>query len=199
MNEPFVLVLYYSRHGATYEMARIIAQGIEQVEGIAAKVKTVPPVSTDPIAPLTEPETGPGFVTKQDLMDCSGIVLGSPTRFGNMAAPLKYFLDSTSDIWLSGGLINKPAGAFTSSSSMHGGQETTLLTMLLPLMHHGAYIVGVPYSEAALNKTSTGGTPYGPSHVAGSNHSHSISPDEKQICLCLGKRIATLAATIHNP
>lgn len=186
MSKPFVLVLYYSRHGATKEMAHIISQGVEKIDGMQAKLRTVPALPGDD-------QQSADYVTKEDLLDCSGIILGSPTRFGNMAAPLKHFIDSTSDIWLSGGLVGKPAAAFTSSSTMHGGQETTIMSMILPLLHHGAVIVGVPYSEAALNETTTGGTPYGPSHVAGQHSTNSISPHEYEICESLGKRVAQLA------
>lgn len=196
MSNPFVLVLYYSRHGATKDMARFIAQGIDGVDGMYAKIKTVPAVSTEPSSTLQQPVDGPGFADKEDLLNCKGIIIGSPTRFGNMAAPLKYFLDSTSDIWLSGGLVGKPAGVFTSSSTMHGGQETTLMSMMLPLLHHGAYLVGVPYSEPALNQTQSGGTPYGPTHVAGLNNTNEITEHEQQLCVHLGKRVAELASKL---
>ena len=188
-----VLVLYYSRYGATQKMAEQICIGINGVKGAEAMLRTVPPV-----APQTEktlppiPETGAVYVSKDDIKNCDALALGSPTRFGNMAAPLKYFLDSTGDLWLSGQLINKPAGVFTSTSSLHGGQETTLLSMMLPLLHHGAIICGLPYSEAALGHTNTGGTPYGPSHYAGADSDLPLSDDEKELCQALGKRLATL-------
>lgn len=174
-------------------MAHHIARGVESVNGLEARLRTVP--SVGPVVEKIEPsvpEEGAVYVTKADLKEAQGIILGSPTRFGNMAAPLKYFLDTTSDLWVSGSLINKPAAFFTSSSSMHGGQESTLLSMMLPFMHHGAYIVGLPYSEAALTSTQTGGTPYGASHVAGKDSNLPLSEDEKALCFALGKRVADL-------
>lgn len=193
-SQPYVLVVYYSRHGATAQMADLIARGIESVSGISAKIRTVPTVSpvTEAIEPPV-PEKGAPYVTLEEVEHCSGLILGSPTRFGNMAAPLKYFLDSTLALWLSGKLIGLPAGVFTSTSSLHGGQEATLLSMMLPLLHHGALIVGVPYSESALNETQTGGTPYGPSHVAGMESNLSISEHEKALCKALGKRVADIS------
>jgi NAD(P)H dehydrogenase (quinone) len=191
---PYILVLYYSRYGATAQMADHIARGVEQVSGIEARVRTVPSVS--PTTEATEdavPAEGPPYVTLDDLKNCAGLALGSPTRFGNMAAPLKYFLDSTSSLWLSGALIGKPAGVFTSTASLHGGQETTLLSMMLPLLHHGAVIVGSPYSEKELFTTQTGGTPYGPSHFAGSESKNPLSTEEITLCQHLGKRLASLA------
>lgn len=186
-----ILVLYYSRHGATAEMARLVARGVDAVAGCAARIRTVPPVSTECEATTPEiPDTGPPYVSLDDLKQCAGLALGSPTRFGNMAAPLKYFLDSTSSLWLSGELVGKPAGVFTSTSSLHGGQETTLLSMMLPLLHHGMLILGVPYTETALLKTRSGGTPYGPSHLAGSDSKLALTEDEKTICLSLGRRLA---------
>lgn len=192
--KPYILVLYYSIKGNVARMAQIIAQGIDSVEGIEARARTVPAVSAKTVA--TEkliPDSGPPYATLEDLQHCTGLALGSPTRFGNMAAALKYFLDSTGGLWQSGALINKPAGCFTSTSSLHGGQETTLLSMQLPLLHHGMIIVGVPYSETALLETTSGGTPYGPSHTAGANSDQTITEHEKQICFTLGKRLALIA------
>ncbi|MBI2792061.1 MAG: NAD(P)H:quinone oxidoreductase [Gammaproteobacteria bacterium] len=196
---PYVLIVYYSRHGACAEMANLVARGIESVTGMSAKIRTVPPVSPNTqVASPPVPDRGAPYATLEELEHCQGLILGSPTRFGNMAAPLKYFLDSTLNLWLSGKLIGIPAGVFTSTSSLHGGQETTLLTMMLPLLHHGAYIVGVPYSEAALNETKTGGTPYGPSHVAGIDSNLAISEHEKALCQSLGKRVASLALQLQK-
>ena len=194
-----VLVLYYSRHGATLELANRVARGAELVEGVEAIIRTVPEVSA--VCEATEsavPDEGAPYVTMEDVIDADGIAFGSPTRFGMMATPLKYFLEQTSAQWLSGSLIGKPAGVFTSTSSMHGGQEATLLSMMLPLLHHGMVITGVPYSTAALMTTETGGTPYGPSHVAGANNQNSISEDEHTISLALGKRIAELAVALKK-
>ena len=189
-----VLVLYYSRYGATADMAKQIARGIEQVEGIQARLRTVAPVSTEceAISPAV-PDEGAPYATLDDLQQCVGLALGSPTRYGNMAAALKYFIDSTSPLWLSGALINKPAAVFTSTSSLHGGQEATCLSMMLPLLHHGMTLVGVPYSEPALMKTETGGTPYGPSHYAGIDSDKPLSQDEISICQTIGKRLASHA------
>lgn len=190
----YILVLYYSRYGNTAKMAEEVVRGVESVSGIEARLRTVPPVS--PTIEATEtsiPNEGPPYVTLDDLKNCAGLALGSPTRFGNMAAPLKYFLDSTVELWLSGALISKPAGCFTSTASMHGGQETTLLSMMLPLLHHGALIVGVPYSQPELVQTTTGGTPYGPSHVAGIDAKLALSEHEIKLCRALGKRLAELA------
>lgn len=186
-----VLILYYSRYGATAKMAEQIARGVEMQEGVMAKIRTVPPVS--PTTESTEPaipESGPPYVTLDDLTECAGLILGSPTRFGNMAAPLKYFLDSTSALWMSGALANKPAAVFTSTASLHGGQETTLLSMMLPLLHHGMLLMGLPYTEADLISTQTGGTPYGPSHLAGINSNLPLSEEEKRLCRALGGRVA---------
>jgi len=189
-----ILVLYYSRHGATKDMAQQIARGVNSVEGAEAKLRTVAPVSTTCEAIEDSiPEEGHPYAEPSDLEQCDGIVMGSPTRFGNMAAPLKYFLDSTSTQWLSGALIDKPAGLFTSTSSLHGGQETTLLSMMLPLLHHGMMIVGIPYSENELLSTNTGGTPYGASHLAGPESNNKLSEEEKKLCFALGKRVATLS------
>src|SRR3990170_496315 len=189
-----ILVLYYSRYGNVAKMAQQICHGIESVTGCKARIRTVPPVST--VCESTAdniPESGPPFATYQDLEECAGLALGSPTRFGNMAAPLKYFLDGTADIWFSGKLIGKPASCFTSTASLHGGQETTLLSMMLPLMHHGMLLVGIPYSQAELFTTQSGGSPYGASHFAGVNGEYSISADEINLCRALGKRLATIA------
>lgn len=186
-----ILVLYYSRGGAVREMAQLIARGIESVQGANARLRTVPNISAN--CEATEPEiptTGDPYVELSDLEDCAGLALGSPTRFGNMAAPMKYFLDNTTSIWLKGALIGKPACVFTSSGSMHGGNETTLITMMLPLMHHGMTILGIPYSEVSLSTTQTGGTPYGASHIGGAMDDQPISDDEKKLCLALGKRLA---------
>ncbi len=195
MSTPYILVLYYSRHGATRAMAKHIARGVEQ-SGIEARLRTVPAISANCKATEPEiPEEGALYCTEQDLANCAGLALGSPTRFGNMAAPLKYFIDSTSSLWLSGSLIDKPAAVFSSSSSLHGGQETTLLSMMIPLIHHGMVIVGLPYSESGLLKTSTGGTPYGATHVAGSDN-RDLDETELKLCLAQGKRLGRLAAQL---
>lgn len=189
-----ILVLYYSRYGATAEMAQLIARGIAEVPDMQARIRTVPPVS--PVSEAVEPaipENGPPYASLEDLHECVGLALGSPTRFGNMAAPLKYFLDTTLQEWLQGTLIGKPAAVFTSTGSLHGGQETTLLSMMIPLLHHGMLMVGVPYSEGELITTTTGGTPYGPSHLAGSNNQMPLSAEEKTLCRALGKRLALVA------
>jgi len=196
--KPYVLVLFYSRNGATKEMALHIARGIEQagleLNGMEARLRTVPAIS--PNTEATEPpvpDDGAPYCSIDDLKHCSGLALGSPTRFGNMAAPLKYFLDTTGDLWLNGDLINKPAAVFTSTGSLHGGQETTLLSMMLPLLHHGMVMAGLPYSEQAISRTQTGGTPYGASHMAGLEQPLPLSDDEVTLCQALGKRLATLA------
>src|SRR3990167_6826919 len=191
---PYILVLYYSLKGNTAKMAEYITRGIEMIDGIEAKIRTVPAVSpkTESSEP-TIPSEGPPYATLDDLKNCAGLALGSPTRFGNMAAALKYFLDGTGGLWQTGALINKPASCFTSTASLHGGQETTILSMQLPLLHHGMIIVGVPYSETNLFTTTGGGTPYGPSHMAGGNSDQPISDAEKTICMTLGKRLATVA------
>lgn len=189
-----ILVLYYSRYGATAEMARHVSRGVESVTGVRARLRTVPAVS--PVTESTEdniPSSGPPYATHDDLKECAGLILGSPTRFGNMAAALKYFFDSTGAIWLSGVLAGKPAGVFTSTSSLHGGQETTLLSMMLPLLHHGMLLVGVPYTQTQLMDTTDGGTPYGPSHHAGINSDRVLSTTEKQLCQALGTRVADVA------
>jgi len=193
-----VLVVFYSRKGSTAELARQICRGIESVAGARARLRTVPPVLTaiDQPQPAV-PTDGPPYATHDDLRECDGLVLGSPTRFGNMAAPLKHFLDGTSALWISGAMADKPAAVFTSTQTMHGGQETTLLSMMLPLLHHGMYIVGLPYTEAALNHTSTGGSPYGASHVAGGGTQSRLSEDEKTLAQLLGRRVAELAVKIH--
>ncbi len=192
-----ILVLYYSRHGATAEMARYIARGIEEIEGMQARLRTVPAVSTVCEAVEEEiPETGPPYVEPHDLQECVGLALGSPTRFGNMAAAMKYFLDGTTPQWLSGALAGKPAAVFTSTSSMHGGQESTLLSMMLPLLHHGMLIVGLPYSETDLLHTRSGGTPYGASHLAGIDSDLPLSEEEQRLCLALGRRLAESARAL---
>jgi NAD(P)H dehydrogenase (quinone) len=194
-----ILVLYYSRYGNVAEMANIIARGIASVPTCTARIRTVPPVSTvsEAVEPSI-PDSGPPYASLDDLRECDGLALGSPTRFGNMAAPLKYFLDSTSALWVSGSLIGKPAAVFTSTATMHGGQESTLISMMLPLLHHGMLITGIPYSEPALTSTRSGGTPYGASHVAGPEGKLPITEEERQLCLALGKRIATLAAKLKT-
>lgn len=189
-----ILVLYYSQGGSVRDMANLIARGIESVPQIKARIRTVPKVSAN--CEAIEPDipfTGPPYVELQDLEECIGIALGSPTRFGNMAAPMKYFLDGTAGLWLQGKLIGKPACVFTSTGSMHGGNETTLITMMLPLLHHGMIMVGLPYSEPVLSSTQSGGTPYGASHVGGSMDDKAITEDEKKLCIILGKRLAEIA------
>ncbi len=189
-----VLVLYYSRYGATAQMAQRVVHGIESIAGMRARLRTVPQIST--VCETLEdtiPSSGPPYATLQDLRECSALILGSPTRFGNMAAPLKYFLESTSALWLSGVLAGRPAGVFTSTSSLHGGQETTLLSMMLPLLHHGMLIVGLPYEEPELIATTTGGTPYGASHVAGIDSDRPLTDEEKRLCFALGRRVAEVA------
>ena len=186
-----ILVLYYSRYGATEKMAQHLARGIGEVNGMQARLRTVPQVST--VCEATEnsiPSQGAPYATLDDLRDCDGIALGSPTRYGNMAAPLKYFIDSTNSLWLGAELAGKPAAVFTSTSSMHGGQETTLWSMMLPLMHHGMLILGIPYSETDLLRTDAGGTPYGASHLAGSDSKKPLTEAEQRLCRALGKRLA---------
>ncbi len=189
-----ILVLYYSRGGSVARLARQIARGVDEVDGARARLRTVPPVApvTERAAP-PEPEDGAPYVEKADLAECAGLLLGSPTRFGNMAAPVKHFLDTLGAEWASGTLIGKPAGVFTSTASMHGGQEATLLTMLVPLLHHGCVIAGIPYSENALNTTRSGGTPYGASHVAGTKDDPQLTDDETALARALGRRVAQLA------
>lgn len=197
-SKPYILVLYYSRYGATAKLANSIAMGIECVAGIEARVRTVPPVSAaSEAAPKTVPDTGAPYVTLEDLKNCAGLALGSPTRFGNMAAPLKYFLDTTSSLWLAGTLAGKPAAVFTSTASMHGGQETTLLSMMLPLLHQGMVIVGIPYTAADLTTTQSGGTPYGPSHTAGADSKNPLTEAEKRLCKYLGKRLAEITLKLN--
>lgn len=197
MSAPYVLVLYYSRHGKTADLARLIARGVEQVSGIEARVRTVPEVSPDTKATQPAvPSEGAVYATATDLKHCAGLVMGSPTRFGNMAAPLKYFIDSTSSQWLSGALVNKPAGVFTSTGSLHGGQETTLISMALPLIHHGMVFAGIPYNNPELSQTEAGGTPYGASHWAGNQGQNVITEMEKKLCVAQGKRIAELALAL---
>jgi NAD(P)H dehydrogenase (quinone) len=192
-----VLVLYYSRTGATAERARQVCRGVEAVAGAKARLRTVPPVtaaSEEPARPV--PASGPPYVSLDDLREVQGLVLGSPTRFGNMAAPLKYFLDGTAALWLSGALAGKPAGVFTSTQTLHGGQETTLVSMMLPLLHHGMLLVGLPYTERALNETTSGGTPYGASHVSGANGTTALTDAEKTLAQALGRRVAELAVQL---
>ena len=198
MTEPLkiqeILVLYYSPGGTTAEMANIIARGVEEVEGLQARVRTVPNVS--PVSEQSEPgipEDGPLYATTDDLIECDGLVLGCPTHFGNMPAAMKYFIDNTSALWMSGKLAGKPAAVFSASSSMHGGQESTLLTMILPLLHHGMLIVGLPYTETELFQTRTGGSPYGASRLTDDLEATPISDDERKLCLAIGKRVAATA------
>lgn len=186
-----ILVLYYSQGGAVRDMAQLIARGIESVKGAKARIRTVPKVSAN--CEATEPDVpanGPPYAELKDLHECAGLALGSPTRFGNMAASIKYFLDGTTSLWLKGTLAGKPAVVFTSTGSMHGGQETTLVSMMLPLMHHGMLILGLPYTEPELASTTSGGTPYGASHVGGIADDRPITEDERKLCLALGKRLA---------
>jgi NAD(P)H dehydrogenase (quinone) len=193
----YILVLYYSRYGATAEMARQVARGVESVSGLEARLRTVPAVSS--VCEAVEdsiPASGAPYASVDDLRHCAGLALGSPTRFGNMAAPLKYFLDGTSALWLGGALAGKPAGVFTSTSSLHGGQEATLLSMMLPLLHHGMLVLGLPYSEPDLIRTRSGGTPYGPSHLAGPDSDLPLTEEERRLCLALGKRLAETAAAL---
>ena len=191
---PEILVLYYSRGGSVARLARHIARGVGEVEGMAARLRTVPPVApmTEVAAP-PEPEDGAPYVETHDLAECAGLILGSPTRFGNMAAPVKYFLDTLGAEWASGTLVGKPAAAFTSTASQHGGQESTLLTMLVPLLHHGCVIAGLPFTEPQLSTTRSGGTPYGASHVAGAKDDPQLTDDEAALARALGRRIALLA------
>jgi len=194
-----ILVLYYSRHGAIEAMARQLARGIESVTGMQARLRTVPPVSAthDPGAGSV-PSQGAPYASLEDLRECAGLALGSPARFGNMAAPLKHFLEATTALWISGTLAGKPAAVFTSSSSMHGGQESTLLSMMIPLLHHGMLLLGLPYTEPALNHTASGGTPYGASHVAGTGNDRPLSTDEKELCQALGTRLARVARQLAD-
>jgi NAD(P)H dehydrogenase (quinone) len=196
---PEILVLYYSHRGAVKEMARLVARGIELVPGASARLRTVPQVSgVTEVAQPAVPDAGAPYCELKDLEQCVGLALGSPTRFGNMAAPMKHFWDGTGALWLRGALAGKPAAVFTSTSSLHGGQETTLLSMMLPLMHHGMLIVGLPYTAPELSTTETGGTPYGASHVAGSASDRPISDEEKSLCIALGRRLAAIALKLAS-
>ncbi len=190
-------MLYYSQGGAVKQLAQFVARGIEQVPGVKARLRTVPKVApiTQQIAPAV-PDSGAPYAELKDLQECIGLALGSPTRFGNMAAPLKYFWDSSGELWLNGALAGKPASVFTSTGSQHGGQETTLISMMLPLLHHGMLIVGLPYTESALSATTSGGSPYGASHVAGQANEAPISDDEKKLAIALGKRLAHVALKV---
>ena len=194
-----ILVIYYSQGGAVKEMAQLIARGVESVSGTKARIRTVPKVSANCEATEAEiPTSGDPYCELQDLEECIAVALGSPTRFGNMAAPMKYFLDGTAGLWLKGALIGKPACVFTSTGSMHGGNETTLITMMLPLMHHGMLIVGLPYSEPVLSSTQSGGTPYGASHIGGAMDDKKITEDEKKLCIALGRRLAETALKLSK-
>jgi NAD(P)H dehydrogenase (quinone) len=189
-----ILVLYYSQGGAVRDMAQLIARGVESVKGVKARIRTVPKVSTNCEASEPDvPTTGAPYAELKDLQECIGLALGSPTRFGNMAASIKYFLDGTTSLWLKGTLVGKPAAVFTSTGSIHGGQETTLVSMMLPLMHHGMIMVGLPYTEPELSSTTSGGTPYGASHVGGVADDRPITEDERKLCIALGKRLAETA------
>jgi NAD(P)H dehydrogenase (quinone) len=195
MNE--VLVLYYSRQGSTAALARQICRGVEAVQGMQARLRTVAPVTaTTQRLDAAVPDEGPPYATHDDLIECCALILGSPTRFGNMAAPVKFFLDGTSALWVSGALVGKPAGVFTSTQTLHGGQESTLLSMMVPLLHHGMYLVGLPYTEAGLTDTRSGGTPYGASHVAALTQHGELSDHESALARALGTRVAALAAQI---
>jgi len=192
-----ILVLYYSAGGSVREMAQLVARGIHQVAGASARVRTVPPVAPrTQVAEPPVPDEGAPYVELADLEQCAGLALGSPTRFGNMAAPLKYFLDATGALWAKGALVGKPAAMFTSTASLHGGQETTLTSMMLPLLHHGMLIVGLPYTLPEVNHTASGGTPYGASHWAGPNDEKPLTDDERALCIALGKRLAETATKL---
>ncbi|HEX7048316.1 MAG TPA: NAD(P)H:quinone oxidoreductase [Gammaproteobacteria bacterium] len=194
-----ILVLYYSRSGHTAAMAQQVCRGIDGVAGVTSRLRTVPPVSTVTEATEDEvPSEGPPYASADDLAECAGLVLGSPTRFGNMAAPLKYFLDGTSTQWANGTLVGKPAAVFTSTSTMHGGQESTLLSMMLPLMHHGVLMTGIPYTEKGLHETDAGGTPYGASHVSGDAGGKELTSVEKSLCQVLGRRVAEVALQLER-
>jgi NAD(P)H dehydrogenase (quinone) len=194
---PEILVLYYSRTGAVRQMAHMVARGIDAVPGAAARIRTVPAVSpvSEAVGPPI-PDSGAPYAELRDLEACAGLALGSPTRFGNMAAPLKYFLDSTSGLWLRGALAGKPAALFTSTGTLHGGQEATLLSMMLPLFHHGMLVLGLPYTEPELTTTASGGTPYGASHVAGAGADRAVTEEEQRLCYALGRRLATVATKL---
>ena len=198
MNE--ILVLYYSRQGSTAALARQVCGGVESVPGMQARLRTVAPVAatTERLDPSV-PNEGPPYATHDDLLQCCGLVLGSPTRFGNMAAPVKFFLDGTSALWLSGALAGKPAGVFTSTQTLHGGQESTLLSMMIPLLHHGMYLVGLPFSERGLTDTRSGGTPYGASHVASLSGHGELSEAERELARALGTRVAALSRRLRSP
>jgi NAD(P)H dehydrogenase (quinone) len=198
MNE--ILVLYYSRQGSTAALARQVCRGVESVAGMQARLRTVAPVAatTERLDPPV-PNEGPPYATHDDLLQCCGLVLGSPTRFGNMAAPVKFFLDGTSALWLSGALAGKPAGVFTSTQTLHGGQESTLLSMMIPLLHHGMYLVGLPFSERGLTDTRSGGTPYGASHVADLSGHGELSETERELARALGARVAALSRKLQSP
>jgi NAD(P)H dehydrogenase (quinone) len=195
MNKSYILVLYYSKSGNTSKMAHYICEGINSVAGMEAMARTVPELkaASDPSHIAAVPDTGAPYATLDELANCSGLILGSPTRFGNMAAPLKHFIDQTASIWLTGGLVDKPAACFTSTGSLHGGMETTILSMMIPLLHHGMILAGVPYTEPSMHTTKSGGTPYGPSHLAGPKSDRNVDEDEKSICIALGKRLASIA------
>ncbi len=197
MNE--ILVLYYSRQGSTAALARQVSRGVDSVPGMQARLRTVAPVAatTERLDPAV-PEAGAPYATHEDLLQCCGLLLGSPTRFGNMAAPMKFFLDGTSALWLSGALAGKPAGVFTSTQTLHGGQETTLLSMMIPLLHHGMYLVGLPYSERGLTDTLSGGTPYGASHVAQISGHGELAETERDLARALGRRVAMLADRLQS-
>ncbi|MBA2650049.1 MAG: NAD(P)H:quinone oxidoreductase [Legionella sp.] len=199
MSAPYILILYYSRTGSTAQLAKYIARGVESNLGITARLRTVPPVSsTCEAVDKPIPEEGAPYVSLEDLQHCQGLALGSPTRFGNMAAPLKYFLDSTSSLWLAGSLVDKPACVFSSSASIHGGQETTLISMMLPLMHHGMILLGIPYTESTLTSTISGGTPYGVTHVSGADNDQPITQDEQVMAKCLGLRLGRVALELSK-
>jgi NAD(P)H dehydrogenase (quinone) len=195
-----ILVLYYSRQGSTAALARQVCRGVESISGMQARLRTVPPVavSTERTLPPV-PEEGAPYVVADDLVECRGLILGSPTRFGNMAAPLKHFLDGTSALWMSGALVGKPAGVFTSTQTVHGGQESTLISMMLPLLHHGMYLVGIPFTETALHETRGGGTPYGAGHVVAHSGHNNLSDPERDLARALGARVAALAAQLERP
>jgi NAD(P)H dehydrogenase (quinone) len=194
-----ILIVYYSRNGSVAQLARMVARGVEEIPGMRARLRSVPAVAAvTQTAQPPEPAEGAPYATLADLRECAGLIFGSPTRFGNMAAPLKHFLDSTVAEWASGALVGKPAAMFTSTATMHGGQETTLVSMMLPLLHHGALIVGIPYTEAALNTTTSGGTPYGASHVAGSDGERPVSEEERLLARALGRRVAEITAKLNR-
>jgi len=196
---PEILVLYYSRHGAVADMARHVARGVGKVPTMEARLRTVPKVSPETDAPAPAvPTSGDPYATLDDLRECAGLALGSPGYFGNMASPLKHFLETTSVLWVSGNLVGKPAAVFTSTSSQHGGQESTLLSMMVPLLHHGMLLLGLPYTEGAVNTTRSGGTPYGASHVAGTRNDQSLTDDERQLCQALGERLARAARALQS-